>query len=79
MIFEAQEKALNAFFGHNVVLAEEVRDERKKMENMFHDIESVTKKQPKEVVPLILTAASSIYRIFGHSVDIADLVMPREL
>ena len=78
-VFSAQEKALKAFFGHNVILAEEVRDEKVKMENMFHDIESAAKKQSAEVVPLILAAASSLYRIFGHSVDIADLVMPREL
>jgi phosphate uptake regulator len=79
MVFEAQEKALKAFFAHDVVLAEEVRDERMKMESVFHDIESTAKKQPTEVVPLILTAASSLYRIFDHSVDIADLVMPKEL
>lgn len=79
MVFEAQENALKAFFGHDVVLAEEVRDERMKMESVFHDIESAVKKQSTEVVPLILAAASSMYRIFDHSVDIADLVMPREL
>ncbi len=79
MIFEAQENALKAFFGHDVILAEEVRDERMKMESVFHDIESAAKKQSTEVVPLILTVASSMYRIYDHSVDIADLVMPREL
>ena len=79
MVFEAQENALKAFFGHDVVLAEEVRDERMKMESVFHDIESAAKKQSTEVVSLILTAASLMYRIFDHSVDIADLVMPREL
>jgi len=78
MVFKAQEKALKAFFGHDVILAEEVRNERKKMENMLHDIEA-TKKQSEEVVPFILATSSSIYRIFSHSVDIADLVMPKEL
>jgi len=78
MVYEAQEKAMQAFFGHNVVLAEEVRDERAKMETMLHDIESVAKEQSAESVPLILTATASIYRIFGHSIDIADLVMPKE-
>lgn len=79
MVFEAQEKALKAFFGHDVILAEEVRDERIKMENMLHGIEAAAKKQSTEAVPLILAAASSMYRIFGHSVDIADLAMPKEL
>jgi len=79
MVFEAQERALKAFFDHDVVLAEEVRDERMKAETMLHDIESEAKKLSAEVVPIILTVASSINRIFGHSVDIADLVMPNEL
>jgi phosphate uptake regulator len=78
MVFDAQEKALKAFFDHNVVLAEEMRDERKNVETTLHDIESKTKKQSAEIVPPILTVASSMYRIFGHSVDIADLVMPKE-
>ena len=79
MVFKAQEQALKAFFGHDVILAEEVRDERAKMETVLHDIESAAKKQSAESVPLILTAATSMYRIFGHSVDVADLVMPRDL
>ncbi|MFP3985139.1 MAG: PhoU domain-containing protein [Candidatus Bathyarchaeia archaeon] len=79
MVFEAQEKAVKAFLGHDVVSAEEVRDERKKMENMLHEIESAAKEQSTEIVPLILAATSSIYRIFDHSVDIADLVMPKEI
>ncbi|MCW4055890.1 MAG: hypothetical protein NWE82_03805, partial [Candidatus Bathyarchaeota archaeon] len=62
--------------GRNVVLAEEVRDERKKIENMLHEVESVVQK-PFVFAPTILTAASLLYRIFGHSVDIADLVMPK--
>ena len=77
--FEAQQKALRAFFGHNVALAEEVRSERPKVETLLHDIESVAKKQKTDVVPLILAATSSLYRIFGHGVDIADLVIPKEL
>ena len=79
MVFESQEGAIEAFFNRDVVLAEEVRDERRNMERMLHDIESAAKRQSKEVVPLILATASSIYRVFGHSVDIADLVMPKEL
>ncbi len=77
-VFEAQEKALKAFFEHDVILAEEVRDERTNVEHMLQDIESAAKKQPSETVPLILAAASSMFRIFDQSVDIADLVMPRE-
>lgn len=78
-IFEAHDKAMKAFLGHNVVWAEEVRDERSIMDTMFHEMELGTKKWPSEIVPFVLAAASSIYRIFGYSVDIADLVMPLEL
>ena len=78
-VFKSQEDAIKAFFNRDVVLAEEVRDERRNMERMLHDIESAAKRQSTEVVPLILATASSIYRVFGHSVDIADLVMPKEL
>ena len=79
MAFKAQEKALKAFFGYNVLLAEEVKSERTKMERILHEIETTAKNQPAETVPLILTVASSIYRIFWHSIDIADLVMKKEL
>ncbi len=79
MIFEAQEKALKAFFNHDAILAEAVRNEREEMEKMLHEIESTAKNQSAEIVPLILATASSIYQIFGHSVDIADLAMPKEL
>lgn len=79
MVFDAQEIALRSFFKHDVVLAEEVKAKRVKAETMLQKIESKAKKQLAEVVPLILTVVSSMYRIFGHSVDIADLVMPKEL
>ena len=78
MTFDAQEKALKAFFGRHVALAEEVRGERAMMDDMLHEIESAVKKQSAEIVPIILTAVSLLYRIFGNSVDIADLVMPKE-
>lgn len=77
-VLDAQEAALKAFFGHDVVLAEEVRDQRPSIEKMLNDIESA-KKQPANVLPFVLAVASSVYRIFDHSVDIADLVMPKEL
>jgi len=78
-VFEAHDKALKAFLGHNVVWAEEVRDERKTMDNLFQDMELAAKEWPSGIVPFVLAAASSMYRIFGYSVDIADLVMPMEL
>ncbi len=78
-VFEAHDKAMKAFLRHNVVWAEEVRDERSIMDTLFHDMELGAKKWPSEIVPFALAVASSIYRIFGYSVDIGDLVMPLEL
>lgn len=77
-VFKAQETALKAFFEHDVVLAEKVRDQRPDVETMLTDIESA-KNQPADVLPFVLAVASSVYRIFDHSVDIADLVMPKDL
>jgi phosphate uptake regulator len=78
MVFDAQERALKAFFGHDVALAEEVRDDRVEMDRMLHEIEPSAQKQTSEVIPIILNATSLLYRIFGHGVDISDLVMPKE-
>ena len=78
MIFNAQEEALKAFFGRDVGAAEEVRDERTDMDSMLREIESATNRQLAEAVPVVLNVASLLYRIYGYSVDIADLVMPRE-
>lgn len=76
-VFEAQEIALKAFFEHDVVLAEKVRDQRPDVESMLTDIESA-KDQPADILPFSLAIASSVYRIFDHIVDIADLVMPKD-
>ncbi|MCW4052527.1 MAG: phosphate uptake regulator PhoU [Candidatus Bathyarchaeota archaeon] len=77
VVFDAQEQALRAFFGHDVPLAEEIRNKRKNVENAHCDIELSVKKRADEIVPLVLTAVSLMLQIFGHSVDIADLVMPK--
>lgn len=79
MIFGVQEKAMTAFFEHSVTLAEEVRNSKGEADTIFKDIESTAKKRFGLLVPSMITVASSLYRIFGHCVDIADLVMPREL
>jgi phosphate uptake regulator len=77
MVFKDQEKALKAFFEHDVTLAEEVRRDRSYIENKFNDIESAVKEQADQIIPIILTATTSMYQVFSHSVDIADLVMPK--
>jgi phosphate uptake regulator len=76
--FEAHEKALKAFFAGDMALAEDVRDMRAKIEKTFTCIEKVTKEQSLDVVPQILAVASFLRQIYEHSVDIADLVVPKK-
>jgi phosphate uptake regulator len=78
-VFRIQEESLKAFFEHDVALAEEVRNKREGIDRMLQKVESTANRQAVVPASLIVTAASTIYRIFDHSVDIADLVMPREL
>jgi len=77
--FEAHENALKAFFTGAVDLAEGVRDMRGKIEKTFADIEKVARAQSLDIVPHILAVASILKQIYEHSVDIADLVMPKKL
>jgi len=76
--FEAHENALRAFLEGDMKLAENVRSMRGKMDAAFADIEEATREQPLEVVPQILSVASFLRQIYEHSVDIADLVMPKK-
>ncbi len=75
--FDAQEEALNAFLTGDIKMAENVRGMREKTERIFTEIEKIAKAQPLDVVPYILSVVSSLGQIYEHSVDIADLVMPR--
>jgi len=76
--FEAHEKALNAFLAGDIKLAEDVRNMREKNEKTFSEIEKVARAQSIDVVPHVLSIASSLRQIYEHSVDIADLAMPKK-
>jgi phosphate uptake regulator len=76
--FEAHENALKAFLTGDIDLAENVRAMREKVEKISSTIEKVAKAQPLEVMPHVLAVASLLRQIYEHSVDIADLVMPKE-
>jgi phosphate uptake regulator len=76
--FRAHENAVNAFFAGDVSMAEDVRGAREKAEVTLAEIEGVTKEQPLDVVPSVLAVASLMKQIYEHSVDIADLVMPKK-
>jgi phosphate uptake regulator len=76
--FEAHENALKAFFTGDIVLAESVRNMRETIEKAFANIEKVAREQSLDVVPQILAVASFLRQIYEHSVDIADLVVPKK-
>lgn len=76
--FEAHKKALKAFFTGDIDLAENVKGMREKVEKALANIEKVARAQSLDVVPHILAVASILRQIYEHSVDIADLVMPKK-
>ncbi|MEM2987566.1 MAG: PhoU domain-containing protein [Candidatus Bathyarchaeia archaeon] len=79
MCFEAHENALKAFFAGDTDLAENVRTAREKVEKALAAIEKSAKGQSLEVMPYLLAAVSNLHQIYEHSVDIADLAMPKKL
>lgn len=77
--FGAHESALKAFFTGDIGLAESVQDMRDNVGKIFASIEKIARAQSLDVVPQILAIASILRQIYEHSVDIADLVMPKEV
>jgi phosphate uptake regulator len=78
MCFTAHESALSAFLAGDIALAEKTRIMREKIDKEFARIEEVARAQSLDVVPLILAAASFVRQIYEHSVDIADLAVPKK-
>jgi phosphate uptake regulator len=76
-VFTANEKALQAFFSHDVSLRESVRRERENVLANIHEVEEAVGGESADVIPNLLAVVSLINRIYDNSVDIADLVMPR--
>jgi len=75
--FEAHENALKALFTRDIAQAETVRNEQKNVSSLHSEVESLVRTKYVEIAPQILTVASSMSRIYDHSLDIADLVMPK--
>jgi phosphate uptake regulator len=69
--------ALDSFLGGNEGLAEKVREMQGRIEETSANIEKVARAQPLHVVPQVLAVASFLRQIYEHSVDIADLVVPK--
>jgi phosphate uptake regulator len=76
--FGAHEDALTAFLNGDIDLAERVRRMRGKIDKEFANIEEVARAQSLEVVPRILAVASFLRQIYEHSVDMADLAVPKK-
>lgn len=76
--FEAHENALTAFLTGDMGLAENVRSMRGKVEKTFADIEKIARGQSLDAVAHVLAAASALRQIYEHSVDMADLAMPKK-
>ena len=76
--FEAHENALTSFLTGAIDLAEKVRGMRDKIEKEFAKIEEVAGAQAIDIVAQILSVASFLRQIYEHSVDIADLAVPKK-
>ncbi|MFQ6116512.1 MAG: PhoU domain-containing protein, partial [bacterium] len=77
IVYASHENALKAMFTRDVALAQSVSDEREKVAALIQEVEKAVRSQPVEFAPCILAVISSMRRIYDHSVDIADLVMPK--
>jgi phosphate uptake regulator len=76
--FGAHEDALRAFLTGSMDLAEKVRAMRDRIEKEFTRFEEVARAQSLEIVAQILSTAAFLRQIYEHSVDIADLAVPRK-
>lgn len=77
VVYETHENALRAMFSRDVSLAASVSAEREKVAALIQEVEKSVHGQPVEFAPHVLAVVSSMRRIYDHSVDIADLVMPK--
>jgi phosphate uptake regulator len=75
----AHEDALRAFLAGDMALAEGVRKMQGRVDEVFGEIERVARSQSPVVVAQVLAVASFLRQVYEHSVDIADLVVPKKL
>ena len=72
---EANEQAFKAFQTKDIALAENVRNQRSKIEDACSKIEEAAKDSSVDLMPQILTAVSFLRQIYERSVDMSDLVV----
>jgi len=75
--YDSHENALKALFSRDISLAEAVRSERQSVVDAVREVEAFARAQSADVAPQIVAVASAVSRIYEHSLDIADLVMPK--
>jgi phosphate uptake regulator len=71
---ETNEQALKSFINKDMSIAENVRNMKTKIRDIYTDIEKVAKNQPIDAMPHLLATVSFIRQIYEHSLDMADLV-----
>lgn len=76
-VYEAHETALKALFSHNISTAEAVRGMQGEITDLTRELDRALSDKPQHVASHVSTSASLMNRIYEHSVDIADLVIPR--
>jgi phosphate uptake regulator len=77
LVSKARENALKSFLMGDIALAEAVKDMRGKIDKTFEGVEHAIKAETVNLVACSLAAASALRQIYEHSVDIADLAMPK--
>jgi len=77
VVYTVHEKSMKAVFYHDVSVAESVRSEAQKVNNIFHELETAVLDISPELGSHTLSVASSMRQIYDNSLDIADLVMPK--
>ena len=75
--FDTHENAMKAMFSRDISLAEALRNERKGIESLEAEVKTVMHNHYSDIEPQVLAAVSYMRQIYGHGVDIADLVMPK--
>lgn len=71
---EANEKALKSFVNKDMALADNVRNMKTRIHEIYANIDKEVKNQPVDVMPQLLAAISFVQQIYEHSLDMADLV-----
>jgi len=77
LAYDSHEMAMEAFLTRNIELAEAVRAKEEEFMSLFRKVEVAAHTQPIELASHLILIATAISQIYGHSVDIADLVMPK--